>query len=242
MSGGLSAQDILFVWERGRALHPVDRALLLLAAAAPELPHNALAGMPVGERDSRLMRVRAQTLGERFDAVTNCPSCAGALEFSFPARDFIGAAPNAPDPIATVWEEIELRLRSPDSRDLATAANLDVANGRRLLLGRCLVSASRAGENFSAADLPQGAAEAAANLLAQRNPCSDIRFAVRCDACGHAWSVPFDIAAYLWSEISALARGILRDVVQLARLYGWSESEILSLSPARRQLYLEMAV
>ena len=36
------------------------------------------------------------------------------------------------------------------------------------------------------------------------------------------------------------AKRLLMDVHLLARAYGWSEAEVLALSPARRRFYLEM--
>jgi hypothetical protein len=37
------------------------------------------------------------------------------------------------------------------------------------------------------------------------------------------------------------ARRLLYDVHALASAYGWSEDEVLAVSPARRRCYLEMA-
>ena len=49
-----------------------------------------------------------------------------------------------------------------------------------------------------------------------------------------------DAEAMKASEIDAWARTILYQVHLLASVYGWSESEILALSPWRRHLYLQM--
>jgi hypothetical protein len=52
--------------------------------------------------------------------------------------------------------------------------------------------------------------------------------------------VLFDAGSFFWSELGAWARRLLHEIHSLARAYGWSESEILTLSPARRQAYLEL--
>jgi len=52
--------------------------------------------------------------------------------------------------------------------------------------------------------------------------------------------VMFDIVSFFWSEICVQAKRLLREVHILARAYGWREADILSMSAARRQLYLEM--
>ena len=44
----------------------------------------------------------------------------------------------------------------------------------------------------------------------------------------------------LWAEISARAQHLLREVHLLASAYGWSEQQILELSPTRRASYLRM--
>ena len=50
----------------------------------------------------------------------------------------------------------------------------------------------------------------------------------------------FDILSFFWGEIQICARRLLREVHALASAYGWTESEILSLSTTRRHAYLEM--
>ena len=54
-----------------------------------------------------------------------------------------------------------------------------------------------------------------------------------------SWQLTLDIVSFLWSEISSLAKRHLREVHTLAWAYGWSEADILAMSPARRQFYLE---
>jgi hypothetical protein len=46
--------------------------------------------------------------------------------------------------------------------------------------------------------------------------------------------------SFFWNEIEAWACRVLHDVHTLAGAYGWSEREVLRLSPTRRQMYLEM--
>ena len=54
------------------------------------------------------------------------------------------------------------------------------------------------------------------------------------------WRAVFDIVTFFWSEIEAWACRILREVHILASAYGWCERDILALTSARRQFYLEM--
>jgi hypothetical protein len=51
----------------------------------------------------------------------------------------------------------------------------------------------------------------------------------------------FDVADYLWQELHAWAKDVLRSVHALAVAYGWREADVLALSPTRRRIYLELA-
>ena len=70
-----------------------------------------------------------------------------------------------------------------------------------------------------------------------RPTCNSIS-AVR--SAGRGGARTFDIGAFFWSEIDAWAGRILQQVHVLASAYGWSERDVLALSPVRRQLYLGM--
>ena len=75
--------------------------------------------------------------------------------------------------------------------------------------------------------------------LAVSENYADTMLDLRCVACGHSWQLAFDIAAFLWTEITASARRCLGDVHTLAWAYGWREADILAMSAARRGFYLE---
>jgi len=76
--------------------------------------------------------------------------------------------------------------------------------------------------------------------MAQADPLAEILLGFECPACLHNCSEALDLPTFLWAEIDALVRRLLLEVHTLASAYGWSEREILSLSDARRRLYLEM--
>ena len=52
---GLSATEILLVWERGQGLSPAQRAMLLLGTANEQAGEQELARLSIGERDERLL-------------------------------------------------------------------------------------------------------------------------------------------------------------------------------------------
>jgi hypothetical protein len=50
----------------------------------------------------------------------------------------------------------------------------------------------------------------------------------------------FDIVSFLWREIASAAQRLLQEVHLLASVYSWHEANILSMSPQRRNAYLQL--
>ena len=76
--------------------------------------------------------------------------------------------------------------------------------------------------------------------MSQVDPFGDIRLTLECPACRRSWELMFDIGAFVWREIDAWARRLLREIHALAKAYGWSEHSILEMSAERRSAYLEL--
>lgn len=237
----LSARDIVQAWEWGQEQHPIDRALLLLTLAQPELSLTQAATLTVGQRNVRLLMLREQTLGPRLNGVATCPLCQTTLEFALDVHDIRGPEP------AVTRGQIEaggctVHFRLPTSADLATIVGLpDAGSARRQLVERCVDAASTRGAVVAASDLPETVLATVLQAMRELDPEAETRFDLICAACGHLWSALFDIASFFWAEIQALAQRLLQDVITLARTYGWREVDILAMSNARRTYYLERA-
>jgi hypothetical protein len=122
--------------------------------------------------------------------------------------------------------------RSPNSRDVAAAAATgDAEAAERVLLERCAGSA----------DLPAEVRAAVAQAMAEADPLAEVLVDVSCPACGEGFVADVDIPGFVWAELQARARRLLREVDVLARAYGWTEAEVLSLGDRRRGAYLELA-
>lgn len=226
MARPLTAEEVLTAWERGRALTPAARALALAALGTGEA-EDALAGVPVGDLDARLLDARERTFGAWVEAVASCPECGADLELRFRVAD-VRAEPPGDGALSVTTGGRALRFRLPRAGDLV---RLGGADPRRALLDLCLIDGPAA--------LGEDDVRAVADAMALADPQADVRLAVTCDACAHAFEAPFDIGGYLWSEIEARALRLLGDIHALARAYGWSEREVLVLSDARRGFYLE---
>jgi uncharacterized protein (UPF0212 family) len=233
--------DLLAVWERAAAETPVRRAVALLGAAVPERSEDDLLALPIGRRDASLLTIRETLFGSAFDGVTRCPACGEEIEVSFDASEVRREEVSAAGPLRAGVDGIDVEFRLPNSADLAAIADAsDVATARAMLFARCIVAAARDGSPLTPAALPAAVVEAVSRRMAAEDPQADVQVAVTCPSCGEQWGEPFDVVTFLWSELSAAAVHLLGDVHLIASAYGWSEGEILRLSPARRNAYLEM--
>ncbi len=239
----LSAQSILQVWEQGYGQHLVNRALTVLAASSQEMTWNELAELSVGQRDALLLALREQTFGTKLNVYTECPQCQERIEFMTDVANVRVVNPS--DPVEKEHElsveNFDLRFRLLNSLDLAAVVNCnDMTTARNSLVHRCVMQACRDGVALSPRELPEDIIERLIACLAECDPQSEVLLNIECPACTHNWDMIFDIVSFFWTEISMQAKRLLGEVHTLALAYGWREMDILSMSTARRQFYLEM--
>jgi hypothetical protein len=243
MEPGLTARNLLDIWEQGLLDHPLKRVLRLLAVAYPEWSVEQWKEMPVGLRDGCLLNIREALFGPNLNCVTTCPNCNEHLEIALSTVQ-IRAAPTealASGIYSISLEDCELQFRLPNTSDLLSIASVsEQILARRMLFERCILQAKRNGVSLEKSDIPDGLAGAAATRMSELDPQADVQIALTCPACSHQWLAIFDIASYLWTEMNGWALRILDEIHRLASAYGWSEADILALSPMRRQLYLGM--
>ncbi len=236
--------QLLQVWERGSGPSAATCGLLLLGCSCDEYPAEALAALPLGRRDALLLQLRARLFGSEICAVANCPQCAAPVEATFRSDDLLLTSPGSETATlehVSPAHGVHVQFRLPDSNDLLVLEHCDDADeARQLLLERCVLSASDTSEARDVRSLSPPLQTEIAQAMAQADPQADLQLAFRCPDCGHDWQPMFDIARFLWQELHAWALHMLRDVDTLARMYHWAEHDILSLSPRRRQAYLEL--
>jgi hypothetical protein len=251
----LSDSDLLHLWEGGLRRHPLDRALLALGAAFPETPYERLADWPLGHRNRALVELRCGCFGSSIQGWIACESCGEKLEFDLDGRLLVGAGrdpddrsqPDQDEPIV-VNRHI---FRLPTSRDLARVVQeSDPRLAAIRIVERCRIGSPESlaapvehdamsvrtrSESWSDEEL-----EEIGDRMALADPLAETRLTLHCPKCENDWEETLDIVEFLWAEIEARARRLLVEIHTLASAYGWTESEILSLSENRRARYVEM--
>jgi hypothetical protein len=221
---------VLDLWEAGASASPAARALLLLRAAG----HDA-AGWPVAARDRALLTAYCPA---PLQAVVQCPSCAELLDVAIDTQ----ALPDPPQ--SPAWVTVQhgshvVRARSPSAGDLAALPADAPPDGLvSRLIRSCVRSAEHDGGAVDAETLPDEVLEAVDDALAAASEDGELALRLACASCGTLWDEDLDPVRFAWAWVEERAQAVAADVHTLASAYGWSESEILELSPVRRRLYL----
>lgn len=239
MAAALTPTEVLDAWEAGREADPLTRAATLWRAATGRPPAEPV-DLPVGRRDRALLHARIATFGPVAPSYVECPRCGEELEFELDLTSL--DAGEAPAETAERFEldhaDWHVEFRLPLAEDVRAVA----AGGRGPadLLERCVLTARREGAVVEPAAAAVALLDELDAEMERLDPQAGITLRLECVACSHPWRVRFDIAHFLWREVEVEAGRVLREVHRLARAYGWSEPEILALSPARRRAYLDL--
>jgi hypothetical protein len=214
--------------------------LIAAAGGADTEDDSNLFSLTPGERDARLYSVRRDTFGPTLDCVVACPACGESLEFTADIAALVpehGTAYAADTSPATLADDgYQVTVRPPTLGDVEELASL----GGQALIDRCVLHADHNGEAILPAEFPPHLVTAIDERLSAADPAAVTEMTIVCPACSLSWTQVFDITGFLWAEVSARAERVLLEVHVLAREYGWSESEILALSTAKREKYLEL--
>lgn len=225
----------LAMWQAGTGDKPrlgcIDRLIdCCVALGAPA------ASLSVADRQYVLAALASRLGHDQFWISSQCRDC----ESRFDARVDLSKLPAKPAgatyPFATATIAAgSARLRVPTGRDQAAIADItDTFEAIAALARHCIVS-----NDVSLADDPERLAddiEAIDAALQEVAPEVATSVSTECPDCGYENTTPFDIAALLISRLD----NPLEDVHEIASIYHWSETEILSLPRQRRQDYLDL--
>lgn len=233
-----AASDLLAAWERG-LIDTGARTDVLLAAVGIDEPS---ATLPLGRRNRLLLEARRLLFGAVADVVAPCADCGEQLEAEVSLSALLGGLPGtvAQDLVTVRARGYDVALRLPTATDLDDLP-AGVGRAARELLARVVVEARRHGEHVDAAAFPASIVRAADVALAEADPAASLELVVSCPGCGADASLDLDPVTLLWDEVDAWGWRTLSDVHALAGAYGWTEADVLALTPTRRQAYLHLS-
>lgn len=234
------AGDIVRIWEEGVRASRTQRSVSLLAAAFPDHGPADLIDISVGRRDAWLIVLRQMLLGNKASGQAVCPQCAEKVVFDFDVSAFRLEDDKEGHHLSIDGYEIEYRPITV--RDLLQLSRMpDIESAKRSLVQAAVLTARLSGQEVAVEDLPDDVVAVIGEAVRERDPQSEVRIKLACPSCERQWNVAFDIASFLYKELSVQAQRNLQEINLLARAYGWSEKEILSLTSTRRRAYLQMA-
>jgi hypothetical protein len=242
----LTTSELLDICDAGRQMSPSRRSLLLLAAVLPE-EKEALAEMPLGAISARLLQFRAALFGPTLTCLTNCPTCGHAIETAVEVDDLLSVDRVDQTPVdgaiptlhSLEQGDYTIEFRLPTARDVM-ALNGTEAQAVGELSQRLINLASHGKERVAVAELPGSIIAAVEQQITDLDPLAQIELVLSCPECSSSFVTKLQIIDFLWQEMGHLAKRLLFEVAQLASAFGWSEQEILNLSPGRRRSYLEL--
>ena len=227
-----SPAELLNLWERAYSLSPARRAIEIVRAGYPNSTWSEIAHWPIGFRDRHVARMRVALLGPQVPSLANCPGCQTPVEFDVQLHQCFRLQ-------STEFDRVDLSTLPKAAsalRPMTTAdviEHLESAFNEEDLIRRFL-------DLRNDAQLPDIELPQLATQLEELDPEARIDFSLQCPDCGREWSSLFDIVAVFWAELNAWARRMMSEIHQLATRYGWSEGEILRITPWRRAIYLSM--
>ncbi len=224
---------LLGLWEQAQRSSQAQRADKLLHLYLGKDWESS--DLSIEWREHYLLEIRRILFGRSFESLATCPSCGEKIEWQMNCSDFLEDHLDRPyqDNFTMVDSDYEIQYRLPRPDDIVTEE-------KREILECCVLSVRKNNLETSLDDMPSELWVALENQIENNSPVSSTLIRLSCPECTHNWSLSFDVLSFLWVEIDQWARKFLEDVCQLARAFGWAESDIVNMSHFRRQYYLRL--
>jgi hypothetical protein len=253
----VAEDDEGFVDNLSAAALPLDRDTRLLERCVLGLGREQdVSQLSLGDREALLLHARRLTFGGQIDCVLPCPECGERMDFQLQVDRLLAQQAAAPPPryfeetMDTGSERVRVRFRVPSGADLedalrsahspAAAVETVLALTVESLRWEGTPENVRAPVAIAVEQWPAGLAAQISERMAELDPQAESALQLTCPVCRHSFTTSFDIGDYFFHELRAREHGRYRDVHQLALAYHWSESEILNMSPRKRQMYLDL--
>jgi hypothetical protein len=234
---------------------PLERDTRLLQGCVAGLgDRETLQQLSLGDRAVLLLCARRLTFGDEIDCVLKCPQCDESLDFQLRIDQLLPPALSDAPPryfeetVIVASERYHVRLRVPcgaDFEEVLRQPGTTAGESVRVVLARCVEWARKENDAVMRATIPldewpEELADHVSDRLGEFDPQAEIALQLQCPACQHHFTSSFDCGEYFFSELSARQDRRYREVHELALAYHWSEADILSMSPRKRQHYLDL--
>lgn len=240
----LTSAELLSVWEQSVNQSLIQKSLALLRQASSGLDSEDVSSLPIGERDFRLLKLRSWMFGSVFRNMADCPKCSERVEWETQLDELqlsAGKNEECPKQFDLELNEYKISFRLPDSNDILRAIDKNRDDpDPNFVLSSCILKATFKGRKINTDKLPEKIVNELSRKIEEFDPAADIQMSLSCPNCQHSWLVNFDILSYFWAEIDSWSRRMFQDIYTLARAFGWSENDILTMNPYRRNIYVEM--
>lgn len=212
------------LWEALAGARPAARGAALLVALGAEPDFSAACERPLSACAATALDELRRRCGDTIDTVVACPDCATLLDVPVD----LGRLAQVPAPTHALVGDV--RVRAPTTGDLLLAGNS--ADPVATLRGLCV-------EEPGPAELPLPAEVHSA--VEQLCGAAVVGVRAECPNCSATVRAELDLVDLLATGLADQAAAILDAVAQIAAAFGWPESDILALSPLRREYYLTLA-
>jgi len=253
----LRGEEEAFLLDAGEALTPPARVTALLARCMvrlgvdEEITPEIVRALTAGDREALLLHLRRVTFGELLPCQLNCahPGCGERLDLELKVSDLLVPPYASPQewhvvPVIGGGENFRVRLRMPTGLDQELLAGRQWTHSEdpeKFLMQRCVETVSN--DDCSPIPMEEWPAELAEGIgtwMSELDPQAETLVSLQCPACEQKFTGEFDAGAYLFQELRGHIPYLYREVHLLARSYHWSEAEILSMTPGKRAVYLNL--
>ena len=203
----------------------------MLAQLSEHLGKEELFNLTIGERDQLLIKAYQAMFGSEIEVFSSCSACSCELELLVDLNELLVVDYEADTNLKFELHGKQLLLEPIRVGDLKQVKRI----GNEKWLDEKLTQGRIAPKLITQEDRNEYAAR-----LSELDPQADICLEFECVECQFSWIDPFDIASQLWLRFDATCKRLLAAVHSLASAYGWTETEVLAMSPWRREVYLNM--
>lgn len=224
------AAATLDLWEVLTATTPPARGAALLVARGVALDLDEARELPLARAAGEALAELRERVGPTLEAVASCPVCEELLDISLPLDEVLARSEVSAGSVRVD----EVVVRGPTTADVLAA--LACAEPAATLRERC-VTWPEGTTPYTDAELTARVADMAEQLAG----AAGVSVRLECPACRGDVLADVDVVRLLTERVTEQAQGLLADVALLATAFGWSERDVLAMSPARLRAYLRIA-